>query len=285
MPNYTPAVDFGYYIWRDEGTDLWHIRWSSGTGSALRFSGIVTTTLPIQSAIPIEMEPPPALSGKALLWRNEGDGTFTELSAQAGLDTLGNYSSANWVDIDNDGWLDLFVADIGTLQSGNGPNHLFHNMGDGTFEHVSALIGLEGTTEGGTNVSAWADYDRNGFVDLFVMNGGYGGKWFGRWPFDEGPQQLFRNEGNTNHWVQLNLIGQVSNREGLGAVVQVTIGNRTWVRAHTDGSMGKSQDANSLHFGLGDSTMVDLIVIDWPSGINQVLTNVSVDQVLNVEEP
>jgi PKD repeat protein len=284
-PDYSPGVDSGYYIWRDEGTDIWHVRWSDGIGWKRSYAGIVTTTEPILSSTATDMELPPPLSGNALLWRNEGDGTFTELSAEAGLSAPGNYRSANWIDFDNDGWLDLFVADQGTLQSGNGSNHLFHNSSDGTFEDVSALVGLEGTTEGGTNVSAWADYDRNGFLDLFVMNGGYGGNWYGKWPFDKGPQQLFRNEGNTNHWLQLKLVGQISNRQGLGAIVRVAVGVRTWVQTHTDGSVAKCQDASSLHFGLGESTIVDSIVIDWPSGVHQVLTDVSVDQYLTIEEP
>ncbi|NIO00280.1 MAG: CRTAC1 family protein, partial [Anaerolineae bacterium] len=77
-----------------------------------------------------------------------GDGTFTEVSAQAGLTALGSYYTANWVDFDNDGWLDLFVADRGNLQIGNAPNHLFRNKGDGTFQDVAALVGVTGTTEG-----------------------------------------------------------------------------------------------------------------------------------------
>jgi hypothetical protein len=147
-------------------------------------------------------------------------------------------------------------------------------------------VGLEGTTEGGTNVSAWADYDQNGFLDLFVENGGYGGGGAkGKWPFDKGPQQLFRNEGNDNHWLQLELFGQISNREGLGAVVHVTAGGRTQVQTHTDGTVAKCQDGSSLHFGLGDRTVVDSIVIDWPSGTHQELTDVPADQVLTIVEP
>jgi hypothetical protein len=285
-PVYTPGVSSGYYIWRDAGTDLWHVRWSDPGPLPMSYSGIVTTRGPIIDVVLIDMEPPPPLSGMVLLWRNEGDGTFTKVSAEAGLDAPGSYGAGNWVDFDNDGWLDLFVVDKGTLQSGNGPNHLFRNNGDGTFEDVAALVGVTGTTEGGSNVSAWADFDRNGFLDLFTMNGAFGGgPWLDKWPFDEGPNQLFRNEGNANHWLQLELVGRLSNRSGLGAVVSLSAGGRTQVQTRTDGLVAFCQDGGPQQFGLGDSTMVDSIVIDWPSGASQVLTDVSADQRLTVVEP
>ncbi|MFB0534649.1 MAG: CRTAC1 family protein [Anaerolineae bacterium] len=278
-PVYTPGVSSGYYIWRDDGTDLWHVRMSHPV--YFKYGGIVTASSPFSSFVPINLEPPPPL-GEAMLWHNKGDGTFSEVSAEAGVDVPGNYRAANWVDSDNDGWLDLFVADKGNLAIGNPPNHLFRNNGDGTFQDVAALVGVEGTTEGGANVSAWADFDRDGFLDLFTQNGGFAGLW----PFNEGgPNQLFRNQGNANHWLQLELVGMVSNRSGLGAVVRLSAGGRTQVQTHTDGVDAYSQNGDSLHFGLGGSTVVDSIVIDWPSGIHQVLTDVPVDQQLTVIEP
>jgi hypothetical protein len=284
MPSYEPGADSGYYIWRDEGTDLWHVRWSESSDWKRNYAGIVSTHFAVTSVVPIDMEDPTPPDGRGWLWRNDGDGSFSKLSAEVGLDALGNYRSANWVDFDNDGWLDLFVADQGNLQHGNGPNHLFHNKGDGTFEDVGPLVGIVGTTEGGTNVSAWADYDRNGFLDLFTENGGFGGQVIGKWPFNKGPHQMLRNEGNSNHWLQLELVGKFSNREGLGAVVQVKAGGRTQIQTHTDGSVAKCQDGSSLHFGLGQSTLVDSIIIHWPSGIRQILTDVAVDQQLTIIE-
>jgi hypothetical protein len=131
-PVYTPGVSLGYYIWQDWGTDLWHVRWSAP--ELTQFAGIVVAPEPITSVVRVDMEPYIPPSGEAHLWRNEGDGTFTEVSAEANLNALGHYGTANWVDFDNDGWLDLFVVDKGDLQTGNNPNHLFHNNGDGTFK-------------------------------------------------------------------------------------------------------------------------------------------------------
>jgi hypothetical protein len=243
------------------------------------YGGIITSAETITNIVPVDFEPPPPLGGTTL-WQNEGNGAFTEVSTQAGIDVAGNYRSADWVDFDNDGWLDLFLADKGNLEMGNGPNLLFRNHADGTFEEVASQVGLEGTTEGGTNVSAWADVDGDGFLDLMTQNGGFGGVW----PFNEGPNQFFRNSGNTNHWLELQLVGTSSNRSGIGALVYLTAGGRTVLQAHSDGVDVYSQNAGPLHFGLGNNTVVDSIFIHWPSGIRQILTDVNVDEILVVVE-
>jgi hypothetical protein len=278
MPEYTPGDSSGYYIWRDAGIDQWHIRMSDPR--LLKYGGIVTASNIFSDVVSIDTEPPPPL-GMIYLWRNEGDGTFIEVSDEAGVAIPGNYRGGNWVDFDNDGWLDLYAVDKGNVANGNGPNHLFHNKGDGTFKDVAEQVGVTGTTEGGVNVSAWADIDRDGFLDLFTQNGGFGGIW----PFDEGPNQLFYNQRNANHWLRIMLVGRLSNRSGLGAIVHLDAGNQTQVQVNDDGVDSYSQNADPLHFGLGEQTMADSIVIEWPSGIRQVLTNIPADQQLIVTEP
>jgi hypothetical protein len=281
QPSYTPGVSIGYYIWRDNGTNTWHVRVSHAPDAGnFRYEVIVTGTEPFTSVAPVELEPPP-LPGRAMLWRNNGNGSFTEVTGDALLDQPGDYHNPNWVDFDNDGWLDLFVISRGNVAVGNSPDHLFRNNGNGTFTNVSALVGIEGTNLGAGMASAWADFDQNGFLDLFTMSCGYGG------PVREdcGPEELFRNEGNSNHWLGLDLVGQVSNREGLGAIVHITAGGRTQVFAHNDGVSRYCQDDSLPHFGLGTSTVVDSIFIEWPSGIQQTLTNVPADQVLTIIEP
>jgi hypothetical protein len=279
MPVYTPGVSSGYFIWRDAGTSLWHVRMSHP--NYFKYGGIVRASSPFSSVIPFDLEPPPRL-GSAMLWRNEGDGTFTDVTAEAGVDLPGNYRAANWVDFDNDGWLDLFAVDRGNLAIGNPSNRLFHNNGDSTFEDVAEKVGVAGTSEGGANVSAWADFDRDGFLDLFTQNGGFSGLW----PFaNPGPNQLFRNEGNGNHWLQITLESGFSNRRGLGAVVRVTAGARTQVQTATDGLDAHSQNGGPLQFGLGDNAVVESIVIEWPSGTYQVRRSVPADRHLIIREP
>ncbi|OGO68434.1 MAG: hypothetical protein A2Z49_08425 [Chloroflexi bacterium RBG_19FT_COMBO_56_12] len=277
-PYYIPGVSSGYYIWRDRQSNQWHVRWSDP--GKIPYAGTVSAPSPMTNVVPVDMEPYVLPSGRVYLWRNNGDDTFTEISQQAGLYALGNYGPGNWVDFDNDGWMDLFAADKGDLQTGNAPDHLFHNNADGSFTDVAILVGAGGETEGSTNATAWADYDRDGFLDLFTMNGGFGAFW----PFSKGPSQLLHNEGNSNHWLDINLVGVASNRSGLGAVVQLTAGGQTQVLTNTDGSVGYNQDGNPLHFGLGSATSIELIVVDWPSGIHQELTDVPVDQFLVIVE-
>ena len=120
--------------------------------------------------------------GECQLFHNNGDGTFTDVTAQAGLKVWGPAFAASWVDYDNDGKLDLFIANnLGGLFERKTPNRLFHNNGDGTFTEVSAKAGIH--TPWPTNAGAWGDYNNDGFPDLFVSNG-------------MGHSQLYRNNGD-----------------------------------------------------------------------------------------
>ncbi len=120
--------------------------------------------------------------GDCSLYRNNGDGTFSDVTAAAGLTSWGPGFTASWADYDGDGFLDLFVANnLGTLFERKTPNRLFHNNGDGTFTEVSEAAGL--STPWPTIGSAWGDYDNDGRPDLFVSNA-------------MGRSQLFHNNGD-----------------------------------------------------------------------------------------
>jgi len=120
--------------------------------------------------------------GESMLLRNNGNGTFTNVTAEAGVGCWGPSFTAHWVDYDCDGYLDLFVANnLATLFDRKNPNRLFHNNGDGTFTEVSAQAGL--VTMVPTIGSAWGDYNNDGYPDLFLSSG-------------VGRSQLFRNNGN-----------------------------------------------------------------------------------------
>jgi hypothetical protein len=121
-------------------------------------------------------------AGEAQLFRNNGDGTFTDVTVEAGLKMWGPAFSASWVDYDRDGNLDLFVANnIGGMFDRKTPNRLFHNNGDGTFTEVTEEAGL--STMWPTIGSAWGDYNDDGYPDLFLSNG-------------LGKSQLYRNNGD-----------------------------------------------------------------------------------------
>ena len=181
-----------------------------------------------------------------------------------------------WGDFDNDGYLDLFVAN-GHQQS----DTLYRNRGDGSFERVDEDVSYDYATTGGC---CWGDYDNDGFVDLFVAAGG------GESPNDAPETNLlYHNNGNSNAWILVRLLGTVSNRSAIGAKVRVRATIRgqelRQLREISGGSGYCSQNDLRAHFGLGDATKVDLLRIEWPSGILQELRDVSVKQILTVTEP
>ncbi len=206
--------------------------------------------------------------GRNFLYHNNGDGSFSEVTADAVVNDRGDFNGCAWADYDNDGYLDLFVASF----SGS-PCYIYHNSGDGTFTRVTT----EPPTLAGSNGNAvvLADYDGNGFLDLFL------GKWGG------GQSQLYRNNGNDHHWLTLRLSGVASNRSAIGTRIRLktTVNDREHWQAREissgDGWGGASLDA---HFGLGASTTVDAIQIQWPSGNSQELKGVAADQILTLTE-
>jgi hypothetical protein len=211
---------------------------------------------------------------KNFLYRNNGDGTFTKITSGAIVNDVGYSWGAAWGDYDNDGHLDLFVAN--GPPSGPGQNDfLYHNNGDGTFTKITTgSLANDGAIGDGC---AWGDYNNDGFLDLFVTN------------LNDQNNLLYRNNGNSNNWLIVQCAGRVSNRAGLGAKVRVkaTIsGQARWQMREISGGSGyASQNAAYAHFGLGDATNVELVRIEWPSGIVQELKNVSPQRHLTVKEP
>ena len=181
-------------------------------------------------------------------------------------------------DFDNDMDIDLYVVRSSSIS--NFPNHLYENQGDGTFAQLAGAGGAEGSTQGRGQSVTMADYDRDGYLDLFVTNGR------GAYPFNEGPDQLFRNISSGNNWLQIDLEGTVSNRDGIGARLFATTPDRkTQLRENGGGIHWAQQDQKRIHFGLAQNPTVSELVIHWPSGIVQKLKDVPVNQVLRVVEP
>jgi Ca2+-binding RTX toxin-like protein len=141
--------------------------------------------------------------------------------------------------------------------------------------------GAAGSSLGLGDTVTMADYDLDGFLDLFVANGYVEGT-----PLfsEEGPYELFRNQGNSNNWLQIDLEGVESNRDGIGAQVFLTAGGKTQLREQTGGFHKWSQDHQRIHFGLAQNTEVDLLEIRWPSGTVQQLENIAANQLIKVIE-
>ena len=180
-------------------------------------------------------------------------------------------------DFDNDMDVDLYLVCAGTVE--NLPNRLYENDGKGNLILVPDAGGAAGSKLGRGDVVATADYDHDGFLDLFVTNG------TGLEPFGNGPHQLFRNRGNGNHWLAIDLEGVVSNRDGIGASVELEAGGVVQRREQRGGMHGYAQNHQRIHFGLADNTKVNWLKVRWPSGRAQQITDVQTDQIVRIREP
>jgi hypothetical protein len=214
-------------------------------------------------------------NGASTLYRNLGNGEF-ECPAAAPT-VSGTHNFAAWADYDNDGFLDLWVSGY---MSGN---KLFHNNGDGTFEQITteSIVSERPLNNAGTYQVAWFDYNSDGCLDLYVMNGDDNDSI-------QTANQLFRNNGNANAWLTVRLIGTVSNRDGVGAKVRVLVtyaGQARWQRRDISGGALSNGNHRHAHFGLGNATNVTTLRIEWPSGTVQELQNVPAKQILTVMEP
>jgi len=217
------------------------------------------------------------------LYQNNGDGSFTAITNSVVTLDGGTSVGGAWADYDNDGWLDLFVSNLGPVDATNfvsiraENNFLYHNNGDGTFTKVTS--GRVVNDLGYSTGCAWADYDNDGFLDLFVANG---------WETQSENNFLYHNNGNSNNWITIRLVGTVSNRSAIGAKVRVlaNIGGRIFwqLREISGGSNYGSQNDMRPSFGLGDANNIDTLRIEWPSGTVQELHNVSPKQFLTVTE-
>jgi enediyne biosynthesis protein E4 len=216
---------------------------------------------------------------KQTLYRNNGNGTFTEVTDQAGLGRFSNNRAAAWGDYNNDGYLDLYVVNSGNDSEGKGPNYLYKNNHDGTFTDVARRERVDVLVFSRGRGAAWGDYDNDGFLDLFVTDGEDGTL------FIEGPQFLFHNEGNRKDWLKVRLVGTTTNRQGLGAKVRIQIGQGIQYR-EANGASGHflSQGAGPLHFGLDAATVVDRLTVEWPTGLSQTLHNIAANQEITVIE-
>jgi enediyne biosynthesis protein E4 len=211
---------------------------------------------------------------QGILYHNNGDGTFTDVTTQSGAINMVSALGVTWEDYDNDGYLDLYIVNT---EFASKLNRLYRNNRDGTFTDVAAEAGVGAkSAQGGRGSDAsFMDYNNDGFPDLFVCNGA-GNKL--------GPLLLFRNNGNSNGWLNVALRGTQSNRGGIGAKLRLKAARQTQYREFTEQHyMG--QNYVPIHFGLGQATIIDSLTITWPSGTTQTLRNIAVNQTIKVREP
>jgi hypothetical protein len=224
------------------------------------------------------------LFGNAL-YRNLGQGKFTETALTAGLETFWPWGIATG-DYDNDGNEDVFIT------SGMGypfyywPNQLMMNNGDGTFRDRAASLGVEPPTGGvyqGKNIggqraarssrsAAVADFDGDGRLDIVTNN------------FNDRPY-FFANRFPRRNYVEFRLTGTKSNRDAIGSVVRLWVGNKVMVRQVSPAGGYLSQSSRTVHFGLGDRSKIDSVRIRWPRGLVQTLVKPQINTLHKVREP
>ncbi|HUG69751.1 MAG TPA: FG-GAP-like repeat-containing protein [Pirellulaceae bacterium] len=207
------------------------------------------------------------------LYRNKGDGTFEDVAEQVGLHYPAQPMGSNFGDLDNDGFLDFYLATGNTAYSEIQPNVMFRSLGGKRFENVTMAGGF-GHLQKGHAVS-FSDIDNDGDQDVYVQLGGaYAGDRF--------TDALFENPGFGNHYVTLSLEGTTSNRTAIGARVRLEIDEGGTKRTvHHVVSSGSSFGANSFRrvLGIGAAKSVDRLTVYWPtSDTTQVFTDVPCDQ-------
>jgi hypothetical protein len=206
------------------------------------------------------------------LYNNNGDGSFTKITAGAIVNDGGSSVGAAWGDYDNDGDIDLFVSnDL------NENNFLYENNNDGTFTKITT--GDIVNNSGRSNGCVWGDYDNDGDIDLYVANGD-----------QPTPQNnfLYRNKGNSNNWINILCKGTASNRSAIGArvIVRATInGNSVRQIREIFGQTGyNSQNSLNEEFGLGNASIIDSLIVKWPNGNTESFTNVALNRFITVTE-
>ncbi|MBU1191590.1 MAG: VCBS repeat-containing protein [Gammaproteobacteria bacterium] len=270
IPPHVAGVSDGVFI----GFDALHSRWTISLSypASRSTSFVVTSPTSIQNAQAIGYPATPYYPLPDYYIRT--DSGFSDQTSQSGLAFGFPCFSVVSGDFDNDMDVDIFAAC--TLGVSNLPNVLLENLGNGTFSIVTNAGGASGSQIGSSESVVTADYNEDGALDLFVTNGNGGA------PFNNGPQQLFRNLGNNNHWVEVDLIGNNSDAGVIGSRVYLTAGGKTQLREQNGGMHTYSQNHQRLHFGLAGNTLIDQIEVVWPDGLSNTLTNVAANQIVSI---
>jgi hypothetical protein len=213
------------------------------------------------------------------LYRNIGGKRFEDVTAAVGLDKAICPMGSNFLDLDNDGFLDIYLGTGNPSLSMLVPNRLFKNVGGKRFTDVTTSSGTGHLQKG--HAVACGDWDRDGNVDIFEQLGG-------AVPGDRFRSVLFQNPGNRgNHWIEVKLVGKKSNRPGIGARIKVTVPGEAPNTFYRHVTSGSSFGANPLqqHIGVGKASKIATLELSWPtSRTTQVFHDVAVDQAIEITE-
>lgn len=205
----------------------------------------------------------------SMIMENDGNGFFTDITASTGM-SLSTFPFAViqsiWRDFDNDGWIDLLVT-------GGNQYVVCWNNGDMTFTFDDESIDYP------LNSFAVGDLNNDGFVDVYGVAGGYGA-----WGADDIADGIMFNDGNDNNWLLVDLEGMASNVDGIGAKVEIVTAMGTQIREIRSGESYGIMNSMIAQFGVGTDTEVESVTVYWPSGIVDEITDVDVNQTLDIIE-
>jgi hypothetical protein len=201
------------------------------------------------------------------LFENDGTGNYAEITAGSGLEITGFFLQSKFVDMDNDGFLDLMIA--------GGIERFFRNNGNKTFTAVNNLFPAGDVMHS----FATGDLNNDGFQDVFAS---YGDGYVNADPAH--PDRLWLNNGNDNHWLTVRLVGVESNIDAIGARVTIEGPWGTQIREVRAGESYGMVTSFACNFGVGNSTVVPTVTVSWPSGLVETFTDVAVDQSITVIE-
>ena len=217
------------------------------------------------------------------LYRNNGNGTFDDVTFAAGLGLYTRYLGwgTMFLDFDNDGWPDLLLVnghvypEVDKQHLGSSyeePRILYHNNGDKTFSDVSAESGPGITAARAGRGLAVGDLWNDGRISAVISN------------MNAHPSLLVNQVRSSNHWIGLKAAGTKSNRDGIGARVTLKVGARVLVDEFRSGSSFDSNSDLRVHFGLAAATKIDWLQVRWPSGLTERFENITVDKIHTLKE-
>jgi hypothetical protein len=217
------------------------------------------------------------------LYRNNGDGTFTDATTAAGLGLYAQYLGwgTMFFDFDNDSWPDLILVnghvypEVDKQHLGSTfkePRILYHNNGDGTFSDISAAAGPGITTPASSRGLAIGDLWNDGKLSAVISN------------MNAAPSLLVNQLRTPNHWIAIHTVGTKSNRDGIGARISVKTATRVQVDEVRSGSSYNSNNDMRVHFGLGSANKIEWVETRWLSGLVERFTNLAIDTIHTIKE-
>ena len=217
------------------------------------------------------------------LYQNTGGMLFSDVTLESGA-ARASRPHLGWgtgfADFDNDGWPDLFIANghvypevdrLKEVSRYQQPKELYRNLGNGRFTEVAATLGGDLMMPRPARGAAFGDYDNDGDIDVLSIN------------MNSRPN-LYRNDGGKNSWIGFRLVGTSSNRDAIGARIEIEAGGRTQVGEVRSGGSYLSHNDMRVHFGLGPATRVDRVRIRWPDGKTEMREGINARQYVTIRE-